>query len=152
MMISLLGSDLICCNILRTTGSWPNGIDSMGLWGIFWLVWFLQVSTVYIFKKIKITITSMLLQRDPDVSIKDWSFWSWKSFGMEQLLGRHYTEHASNSRARRHRNCVWWLEKSFWPQFEVADTLDFIAGNFQRLFLTVCIKCIQCCPFVVIIF
>lgn len=38
MVISLLGSDLICTNILGTTGSWPNGIDSMGLWGTFWLV------------------------------------------------------------------------------------------------------------------
>ena len=33
MMVSLLGSDLICSNILCTTGSWPNGRDSMGLWG-----------------------------------------------------------------------------------------------------------------------
>lgn len=32
-MVSLLGSDLICSNILCTTASWPNGRDRMGLWG-----------------------------------------------------------------------------------------------------------------------
>lgn len=32
-MVSLLGSDLICSNILCTTGSGPNGRDRMGLWG-----------------------------------------------------------------------------------------------------------------------
>lgn len=105
-----------------------NGIESMGLWGIFWLVWFLQVSTVYIFKKIKITITSTLLQRS-------WCFCQrliilkWKIIWNGTIAGTplHWA-YASNSRARRHRNCVRWLEKSFWPQFEVADTLDFIVG------------------------
>jgi len=35
---------------------------------------------------------------------------------------------------------------------EVAETFDFIAGHFQRPFLTVCIECIHCFPFVVIMF
>jgi len=35
---------------------------------------------------------------------------------------------------------------------EVAEPFDFIAGHFQRPFLTVCIECIHCFPFVVIMF
>lgn len=31
----------------------------------------------------------------------------------------------------------------------MADTFDFIAGKFQRPFLTVCFKCIHCFPFVI---
>ena len=45
MMVSLLGSDLVCSNILCTTGSWRSGRDSMGLSGDILVSFFLCVHT-----------------------------------------------------------------------------------------------------------
>ena len=47
MMVSLLGSDMICSNILCTTGSWPNEEIAWDFGGIFWLVSFFSFLSVH---------------------------------------------------------------------------------------------------------
>lgn len=95
----------------------------------------------------------MLLQR-PWWSYEKWIILTLKDLliiGTEQLLRWLHEQHASKSRAEK----WWWClmaGKLFWPQFEVAHMICFIAGNFQRPFTnSLCCSAFVAFLFVIII-